>query len=115
LRDSGPNVALMSDNVANLVKLSKRDSQMLDVLRGMEPGASVADWQTAVEAAKITDTDGKPLKTDALRKAFKRATERLMKADAIEITGDMVTVKSGPGGEDVMFGTAAEDFLEDDD
>jgi hypothetical protein len=115
LRDSGPNVALMSDNVANLVKLSKRDSQMLDVLRGMEPGASVADWQTAVEAAKITDTDGKPLKADALRKAFKRATERLMKADAIEITGDMVTVKSGPGGEDVMFGTAAEDFLEDDD
>jgi hypothetical protein len=115
LRDSGPNVALMSDNVANLVKLSKRDSQMLDVLRGMEPGASVADWQTAVEAAKITDTDGKPLKTDALRKAFKRATERLMKADAIEITGDMVTVKSGPDGEDVMFGTAAEDFLEDDD
>jgi hypothetical protein len=48
LRDSGPNVALMSDNVANLVKLSKRDSQMLDVLRGMEPGVSLADWQTAV-------------------------------------------------------------------
>src|ERR1700745_503944 len=45
LRASGPNVALMSDNVAKLVMLSKRDSQMLDVLRGMEPGVSLAEWQ----------------------------------------------------------------------
>jgi hypothetical protein len=44
----------MSDNVANLVKLNKRDSQMLNVLRGMERGASLADWQAAVEAAKVT-------------------------------------------------------------
>ena len=87
LRESGPNVALMSDNVAKLVKLNKRDSQMLDVLRGMEPGASLADWQAAVEAAKVTGRDGKPLKADALRKAFKRATERLMTADAIEDRG----------------------------
>jgi hypothetical protein len=115
LRDSGPNVALMSDNVANLVKLSKRDSQMLDVLRGMEPGASLADWQTAVEAAKVPGRDGKPLKADALRKAFKRATERLLRADAIEIDNDMVTFRSGPDGEDMIFGTAEEDFLEEDE
>jgi AAA domain len=114
LRDSGPNVALMSDNVANLVKLSKRESQMLDVLRGMEPGASLAGWQTAVEAAKVTSRDGKPLKADALRKAFKRVTERLMTADAIEVEGEMVTVKSGPGGDDMIFGTAEEDFAEDE-
>ena len=44
LRASGPNVALKSDNVANLVKPNKRDSQMLDILRGMERGASLADW-----------------------------------------------------------------------
>jgi hypothetical protein len=116
LRDSGPNVALMSDNVANLVKLSKRDSQMLDVLRGMESGASLAGWQTAVERAKVTiGRDGKPLKADALRKAFKRVTERLMTADAIEVDGDMVTVKSGPGGDDMIFGTAEEDFMEEDE
>jgi hypothetical protein len=114
LRDSGPNVALMSDNVANLVKLSKRDSQMLDVLRGMEPGASLSDWQAAVEAAKVPGRDGKPLTADALRKAFKRATERLMTADAIDVDGDMVTVKSGPGGDDMIFGTAEEDFAEDE-
>ena len=114
LRQSGPNVALMSDNVAKLVKLNKRDSQMLDVLRGMEPGASLADWQAAIEAAKVTTgRDGKPLKADALRKAFKRATERLMTADAIEVEGDMVTVKSGPGGDDMIFGTAEEEFLEE--
>jgi AAA domain len=117
LRDSRPNVVLMSDNVANLVKLNKRDSQILDVLRGMEPGASQADWQAAVEseAAKFTGRDGKPLKAEALRKAFKRATERLMKADAIEVDGDMVTVKSGPGGDDLSFGTAEEDFMEEDE
>jgi hypothetical protein len=115
LRESGPNVALMSDNVAKLVKLRKRDSQMLDVLRGMEAGASLADWQAAVEAAKVTGRDGKPLKADAIRKAFKRATESLMKADAIEIEGQMVTVKSGPGGDDMIFGTAEEDFLEEDE
>ena len=114
LRASGPNVALTSDNVANLAKLNKRDSQMLDVLRGMERGASLADWQAAVEASKITGRDGKPLKADALRKAFKRATERLATADAIEIDGDMVTVKSGPGGDDMIFGTAEEDFGEDE-
>jgi hypothetical protein len=113
LRASGPNVALMSDNVANLVKLNKRDSQMLDALRGMEPGASLVDWQAAVEAAKVTGRDGKPLTADALRKAFKRATERLMTADAIELEGDMVTVKSGPGGDDMIFGTAEEDFMEE--
>jgi hypothetical protein len=114
LRTSGPNVALMSDNVANLVKLNKRDSQMLDVLRGMERGASLAEWQKAIEEAKIvTGKDGKPLKADALRKAFKRATERLMTADAIEVDGDMVTVKSGPGGEDMVFGAAVEDFMEE--
>jgi len=115
LRESGPNVTLMSDNVANLVKLNKRDSQMLDVLRGMEPGALLADWQVAVEAAQVTGRDGKPLKADALRKAFKRATERLMTADAIEVEGNMVTVKSGPGGDDMVFGTAEEDFLEEDE
>jgi hypothetical protein len=59
LRACGPNVALKSDNVANLVKLKKRDSQMLD-MRGMESGASLADWQAAVEAAKVTGKDGKP-------------------------------------------------------
>src|SRR5258708_38743111 len=96
----------MSDNVANLVKLNKRDSQLLDVLRGMEPGASLADWQAAVEAAKITGRDGKPLKVDAPRKAFKRATERMVKAGAIEGDGDMVTVKSGPGGGDMICCTA---------
>ena len=115
LRASGPNVALTSDNVANLVKLNKRDSQMLDVLRGMERGASLADWQAAVEASKITGKDGKPLKADALRKAFKRATERLTTADAIEDDGGMVTVKSGPGGEDMSFGTAEEEFAEEDE
>jgi hypothetical protein len=115
LRDSGRNVALMSDNVAKSVKLRKRDSQMLDVLRGIEPGASMADWQAAVEVAKIPGRDGKPLKADALRKAFKRTTERLMTADAIDVEGDMVTVKSGPGGDDMIFGTAAEDFLEEDE
>jgi hypothetical protein len=114
LRAWGPNVTLMSDNVANLVKLRKRDSLMLDVLRGMPPGASLADWQAAVEGAKIlTGKDGKPAKADAVRKAFKRARERLMTADAIEIAGDMVTVKSGPGGDDMVFGTAEEDFLEE--
>jgi hypothetical protein len=114
LRESGPNVALMSDNVTNLVKLNKRDSQMLDVLRSMEPGASLVDWQAAVDSAKlIIGKDGKPAEADTIRKAFKRATERLIKADAIEIFGDMVTVKSGPGGEDMMFGTAEEDFRED--
>ena len=115
LRESGPNVALMSDNVPKLVKLNKRDSQMLDVLRGMEPGPSLAEWQAAVEAANVIGRDGNPLKADALRKAFKRATQRLMTADAIEIDGDMVTVKSGPGGEDMIFGTAEEDFLEEDE
>jgi len=114
LRESGPNVALMSDNVPKVVKLRKRDSQILDVLRGMEPGASLADWQAAVEAANVTGRDGKPLKADALRKAFKRATERLMTADAIEVDGDMVTVKSGSDGEDMVFGTAEEDFGEDE-
>jgi hypothetical protein len=116
LRASGPNVALMSDNVTNLVKLNKRDSQMLDVLRGMEPGASLADWQAAMEAAKIVPgKNGKPPEADTVRKAFKRATERLARADAIEIAGNMVTVKSGPGGEDVTFGTAEEEFLEEDE
>jgi hypothetical protein len=115
LRESGPNVALMSGNVANLVKLNKRDSQMLDVLRGMERGASLADWQAAVEAAEITGRDGKPFKADALRKAFKRATERLMTADAIEDDGGMVTVKSDPGGDDMIFGTDEEDFMEEDE
>jgi hypothetical protein len=115
LRESGPNVALMSDNVPKPVKLNKRDSQMLDVLRAMEPGASLADWQAAVEAAKVSGKDGKPLKADALRKAFKRATERLMTADAIEVDGDMVTVRSEPGGDDMIFGTAEEDFLEEDE
>jgi hypothetical protein len=115
LRESGPNVALMSDNAPNMVKLNKRDSQMLDVLRGMEPGASLADWQAAVEAAKVTGRDGKPLTAGALRKAFKRATDRLATADAIEIEGDMVTVKSGPSGDDMIFGTAEEDFLEEDE
>ena len=111
LRTSGPNVALMSDNVANLVKLNKRDSQMLDVLKGMEPGASLAEWQKAIEEAKIvTGRDGKTLKADALRKAFQRATERLLAADAIEVDGDMVTVKSGPGGGNMAFGTAEDDF-----
>jgi hypothetical protein len=105
----------MSDNVPKLVKLNKRDSQMLDVLRGMEPGPSLAEWQAAVEAANVIGRDGNPLKADALRKAFKRATQRLMTADAIEIDGDMVTVKSGPGGEDMIFGTAEEDFLEEDE
>ena len=114
LRESGPNVALMSDNIPNLVKLNKRDGQMLDVLRGMEPGASLAGWQAAVEAAKITGRDGKPLTADALRKAFKRATDRLATADAIEIEGDMVTVRSGPAGDDMIFGTAEEDFAEDE-
>jgi hypothetical protein len=116
LRPSGPNVTLMSNNVANLVKLNKRDRLMLDVLGGMEPGASLADWQAAIEAAKIVPgKDGKPPKADAIRKAFKRARERLATADAIEIAGDMVTVKSGPGGEDMIFGTAEEDFLEEDE
>jgi hypothetical protein len=87
---------------------------MLDVLEGMERGASLADWQAAVEASKITGRDGKPLKADALRKAFKRATERLMTADAIEDDGGMVTVKSGAGGDDMIFGTAEEDFMEED-
>jgi hypothetical protein len=116
LRASGPNVALMSDNVVNPVKLNKRDSQMLDILRGMPPGASLADWQAAIEAAKVvTGKDGKPPKADAVRKAFKRATQRLMKADAIEIASDMVTVKSGPGGDDMIFGTAEEEFREEDE
>jgi hypothetical protein len=115
LRASGPNVALTSDNVANLVKLNKRESQMLDVLRGMERGASLADWQAAVEAAKITGRDGKPLKADALRKAFKRATKRLMTVDAIENDGGVVTVKSGPGDDGTVFGTAEEDFMEEDE
>jgi AAA domain len=115
LRDSGPNVVLMSDNVANLAKLSKRDSQMLEVLRGMERGASLADWQAAVEAARIVvGRDGKLLKADALRKAFKRATERLATADAIEDDSGMVTVKSGSGGDDIIFGTAEEDFMEEE-
>jgi hypothetical protein len=115
LRASGPNVALMSDNVPNQVKLNKRDSQMLDVLRAMEKGASLAEWQAAVEAAKVPGRDGKPLTADALRKAFKRATQRLMTADAIEVDGEMVTVKSGPGGDDMMFGTAEEDFMDEDE
>jgi hypothetical protein len=116
LRASGPNVALMSDNVANLVKLNKRDSQMLEVLRGMERGASLANWQAAVEAARIVvGRDGKLLKADALRKAFKRATERLATADAIDDDGGMVTVKSGAGGDDMSFGTAEEDFMEEDE
>lgn len=106
---------LLSEDVANLVKLNKRDSQMRDVLRGMEPGASLADWQAAVEAANVTGRDGKPLKADALRKAFKRATERLMTADAIDVDGDMVTIKSGTGGDDMIFGTAEEDFMEEDE
>jgi len=114
LRESGPNVALMSDNVANLVKLNKRESQMLDVLRGMEPGASLADWQAAVEVAKVTDRDGKPLKADALRKAFMRTKERLTKADVIDIDNGMVTVRSGSDDEDMIFGTAEEDFAEDE-
>jgi hypothetical protein len=114
LRASGPNVALMSDNVVNPVKLNKRDSQMLDILRGMPPGASLADWQAAIEAAAVvTGKDGKPPKADAVRKAFKRATQRLMTADAIEIASDMVTVKSGPGGDDMTFGTAEEEFREE--
>jgi hypothetical protein len=111
LRASGPNVALMSDNVANLVKLNKRDSQMLDILRGMARGASLADWQAAVEAEKIVKGRMAPAEADAVRKALKRATERLMKADAISIAGDMVTVKSGPGGDEIVFDTAEEDFL----
>jgi UDP-N-acetylmuramyl pentapeptide synthase len=116
LRASGPNVALMSDNVANLVKLNKRDSQMLDVLRAMERGASLADWQAAVEAANIvTGKKGKPPTADAVRKAFERAKKRLMTADAIEIDGDMVTVKTSPGGEDMVFGTAEEDFGDEDE
>ena len=50
----------MSDTVANLVKLNKRYRQMLDVLRGIERGASRADWQAAIGEAKIlTGKDGK--------------------------------------------------------
>lgn len=114
LRESGPSVALIGVRHRRELKLNKRDSQMLDVLEGMERGASLADWQAAVEASKITGRDGKPLKADALRKAFKRATERLMTADAIEDDGGMVTVKSGAGGDDMIFGTAEEDFMEED-
>ena len=33
MRASGPNVALMSDNVPKLAKLRKRDQQMLDIPR----------------------------------------------------------------------------------
>jgi hypothetical protein len=116
LRESAPNVVLMSDNVPNLVKLRKRDSQMLEVLRGMERGASLADWQAAVEAARIVlGKDGKPLTADALRKAFKRAAERLATADAIEDDGGIVTVKSSAGGDDTIFGTAEEDFAEEEE
>ena len=50
-----------------------------------------------------------------ISKAFQRATERLMTADAIEVDGDMVTVRSGSGGEDMIFGTAEDDFLEEDE
>jgi len=107
---------LMSDNVTNLVKLNKRASQMLDVLRALERGVSLAEWQAAVEAEKVfTGRDGQPLKADAIRKAFKRGMGSLMTADAIDIDGDMVTVRSGPGGDDMIFGTAEEDFMDEDE
>ena len=79
---------------------------MLEVLRGMERGASLANSQAAVEAAKFTGGDDKPLTADASARHSSGSTERLMTADAIEVDGDMVTVKSGPGGDDMIFGTA---------
>ena len=36
-------------------------------------------------------------------------------ADAIDDDGGMVTVKSGAGGDDMIFGTAEEDFMEEDE
>jgi hypothetical protein len=116
LRDSGPNVVLMSDNVAKLVKLNKRASQALNVLKGLEQGVSQAEWQAAIEAQKVfTGRDGMPLNADALRKAFKRSTGSLLTADVIDIENDMVTIRSGPGGEEMSFGTAEEDFADEDE
>jgi AAA domain len=116
LRDSGPNVVLMSDNVTKLVKLNKRAAQALDVLRGLEQGVTPAEWQAAIEAGKVfIGKDGKPLKTDALRKAIKRATGSLLAADVIDIDNEMVTIRSGPGGEEMSFGTAEEDFADEDE
>ena len=116
LRESGPNVTLMSDNVPNLVKLNKRASQALDVLKGLERGVSPAEWQAAIDAGKaFVGKDGVPLKADALRKAFKRATGSLLAADVIDIDNDMVTIRSGRGGEELSFGTAEEDFADEDE
>ena len=92
------------------MKPNKRDSQIRE---GMERGASLADWQAAVEAKKSSRGGDEARRADAVHKALKRTTERLMKANATEIAGDMITVKSGPGGENMMFGTAEEDFMEE--
>jgi AAA domain len=116
LRDSGPNVVLMSDNVTKLVKLNKRAAQALDVLRGLEQGVTPTEWQAAIEAGTVfIGKDGKPLKTDALRKAIKRATGSLLAADVIDIDNEIVTIRSGPGGEEISFGTAEEDFADEDE
>ena len=75
-----------------------------------------AEWQAAIEAGKVfIGRDGKPLKTDALRKAIKRATGSLLAADVIDIDNEMVTIRSGPGGEEMSFGTAEEDFADEDE
>src|SRR5258708_5667815 len=104
----------MSDNLVGVVKLSKRESQMLEILKGMEPGASLVDWHKAVRASNIvTGKDGKPAKPDTVRKAFDRVRDALEKADAIEINGEMVTVNTSPGGEDMIFGTAEEEFADE--
>jgi hypothetical protein len=114
LRESGPNVVLMSDNIDRLVKLSKRDAKMLDVLKSLEPGASLVEWQVAAKAERFVGRNGQPLSPDSFRRAFERATKRLATAGAIEIQDTMVTVKSSSDGNDAVFGTAAEDFSDDD-
>ena len=102
---SGSSAVLMSDNVVSVVKLSKRESQMLDILKGMEVGASLDDWHKAVRASNIViGKDGKPAKAELGPQGFRsrKGTD-----------GEMVTVTTGPGGNDIVWGTAEEDFAVD--
>jgi AAA domain len=111
---SGSSAVLMSDNLVGVVKLSKRESQMLEILKGMEPGASLDDWHKAVRASNIvTGRDGKPAKPDTVRKAFDRVRDALVKADAIEINDEMVTVSTRPSGNDIDWRTAEEELADE--
>jgi AAA domain len=108
----GDSVVLMSgDGVVSAAmkqtRLAPATAKLLDVLKAMAAGASVDQWKhAAITAGVLTGT------ADARKHAFDRGRMALEKAGAVTVeplTG-MVEVAQGPDGEDIDYGTAAEDF-----